>query len=120
MSVRISCLWCMKVIGQYTFPDLRATLMQGRPQVLTWRKADLGNGGVGHRMSIVCRPQPVAQGGRRYIGRGVAVAHGGGERAISHLAPLWPVGERRENSYFTSQQLDKVEARSCQLRLHSA
>jgi hypothetical protein len=32
----------MKVIGAYTFTDLRATLMQGQPQALTWRQANLG------------------------------------------------------------------------------
>ena len=56
----------------------------------------------------------------RYISQGLAVAHVSRVSALSHLAPLWPHGETRENSSVTSQQLHKVESSSCQLRVHAA
>ena len=39
MRMRSSCLWQMKAMGAYGFPYLRATLMQGQAEALTWRTA---------------------------------------------------------------------------------
>ena len=70
-----------------------------------------GANGTLSKKEVVLLPErnrPVAHGGRRYISRGVAVAHGGWVSALSHLAPLWPPSEDDKNSSITSQQLHKA------------
>ena len=94
--------------------------MQGTHKHSPGAKADLGVEEVDHRKAKAGRPQPVAHGGERYINQRLAVARVGWVSALSHLAPLWPPGETRENSSLTSQQLHQVESSSCLLRVHAA
>ena len=94
--------------------------MQGTHKHSPGAKADLGVEEVDHQKSKASRPQPVAHGSKRYISKGLAVAHVSRVSDLSHLAPLWPPGEDEENSSVTSQQLHKVDSSSCQLRVHAA